>query len=94
MEFILYYLALAMAASFSSIYEVFWPVLKQAIKLNVDNEFTRSPKLTVFVVFVVNTVVAPFWVLVLLVPSMHVAASIGISSVVLTSNNPDLNNLD
>lgn len=82
MEYLLYYVVLAMATSFSSVYEIFWPVLKTAINNKVDNEFTRSPKLSVLVVFLVNMLVAPFWLVVLLLPSMHIAATIGISSVV------------
>lgn len=89
MEYVIIYLIAAMATAISSIYELIWPLIVKAKQNNVDNEFTRYPVLSVFVVFVVNTIIAPYWMVILLIPSAHIAATIGMSATILQDSKID-----
>ena len=86
MEYLVIYLTMALAASITSIYELVWPTIVEARSKGVDNAFTNNPYLTVFVALIVNTVVAPYWMLVLLIPSFFTAAAIGMRSTIMLSD--------
>jgi hypothetical protein len=77
------YVAFALATSFSSLYEIFWPILRDAKQQGIINDFTDSPWLSSFVVFSVNIVLAPAIFFTLMIPSLHIATHVGIASVVL-----------
>jgi hypothetical protein len=76
------YLIFCLATSLTLIYELFWPIIAHARKDNIDNDFTRSPLLSLFIFFVVNTVLAPlvFWILVF--PPLFAGAFLGITKAV------------
>lgn len=83
MEYILLYAAAALATSFSSIYEIIWPLIRTAKAKGVKNEFTEYTLLSLCIIFLGNTILAPFWLLVLLIPNFIIAANIGLSVVIL-----------
>jgi hypothetical protein len=70
MELIGYYLLFAFSASLTSCYVWFWPILQKAESQKLENTLTLNPVLSSVVYIGVTTLVAPFIVLPLLVPSM------------------------
>ena len=86
MEYLIAYAVVAAAISLHSIIDIVWPVLRDALASVEDpSEHTllADIKLTLFLVFIVNVIVAPLWIPVLLIPEYRVAATIGMRASVL-----------
>lgn len=81
MDVLTIYLIFAVTTSLSSIYELFWPALKAARDLGIQNELTQAPYLSTFIFFCINVIVAPLVFLVIVIPGMHQKAYAGISKV-------------
>jgi hypothetical protein len=77
-----YYAIFCLATSLTLIYELFWPVIALARQEGVDNTFTQSPLLSIFIFFVINTILAPLVVWLLVFPPLYAAAVIGITKAV------------
>lgn len=58
-----YYIIFALATSIACCYEFFWPVIKEAQLLGIENEFTEYPKLSAFIYICISTIVAPVLVI-------------------------------
>lgn len=63
MELIEYYLIFALATSIACCYEFFWPAIKEAQLLGVQNEFTEYPKLSCFIYLCISALIAPVLVI-------------------------------
>lgn len=63
--------------------DCFGDALREAQWLGVDNPFTRSPKLSYFVHFVLGILLFPVWLLCMMVPSAWLSVIAGIRAVVL-----------
>jgi len=77
-----YYAIFCLATSLTLIYELFWPVIALAKRDGIDNTFTQSPLLSLFVFFVINAVLAPLVIWLLVFPPLFSAAFLGISKAV------------
>jgi hypothetical protein len=77
-----YYAIFCLATSLTLIYELFWPVIALARREGVDNTFTQSPLLSIFIFFVINTILAPLVVWLLVFSPLYAAAVIGITKAV------------
>lgn len=86
MTFLFIYAAAAVALSLYSLVHLLWPMIQEAKYKNIANAFTSYPKLSAFTAFLINLVVAPFWLLVLLVPSFEEAARTGMQNVILVDD--------
>lgn len=82
MTYVIVYLIFCVTTSISAVLEVFWPILKSAKAEGIDNEFTNSPYLSVFVFFVINIFFAPLMFLGLFMPGCYARTYAGISKVV------------
>lgn len=71
MGLIEYYLIFALTTSIFALIDVFIPTLNQAREDGVANVLTENPKLSVLVYFFLTTLIAPFVILPLIVPSMN-----------------------
>jgi hypothetical protein len=76
------YLIFCLATSLTLIYELFWPIIALARRDGIDNDFTKSPLLSLFIFFVVNTVFAPLVIWLLIFPSLFASAFLGITKAV------------
>jgi hypothetical protein len=76
------YLIFCLATSLTLIYELFWPIIAHARKDGIDNDFTRSPLLSLFIFFIVNTVLAPLVIWILVFPPLFAGAFLGITKAV------------
>ena len=86
MTFLFIYAAAAVALSLYSLVHLLWPMMQEAKYKNIANAFTSYPKLSVVTAFLINLVVAPFWLLVLLVPAFEEAARTGMQNVILVDD--------
>ena len=86
MTFLLIYAAAAVALSLYSLMHLLWPVMQEAKYKNIANAFTSYPKLSAFTAFLINLVVAPFWLVVLLIPAFEEAARTGLQNVILVDD--------
>lgn len=86
LELLMGYLAFALATGFVSWLYLFWPCVRAAQDLGIDNEITQSPKLTSVVWFILNTIVAPVTFFIVLIPSFHQAALEGVRRSVFDDN--------
>ena len=86
MTLLLIYAAAAVALSLYSLVHLLWPMMQEAKYKNIANAFTSYPKLSVFTAFLVNLVVAPFWLAVLLIPAFEDAARTGMQNVILVDD--------
>jgi len=77
-----YYTIFCLATSLTLIYEMFWPVIAHARLDGVDNTFTQSPLLSLFIFFVINAVLAPLVIWLLIFPPLYSAAFLGITKAV------------
>jgi hypothetical protein len=77
-----YYVIFCLATSLTLIFELFWPIIALAKRDGIDNDFTRSPLLSLFIFFIVNTVLAPLVVWLLIIPPLFSGAFLGISRAV------------
>ena len=71
MGLIEYYAIFALATAIFSLVDIFMQVVKQAIEEGVENDFTLNPKLSYFVYFCINILIAPFVIIPLTVPSYN-----------------------
>lgn len=81
MEYIFIYCVIAAATSISSLYEIIWPELRDARAQGIKNPLTQNPLTALLVSFVVNFIVAPYWMITLLVPQYTIAATMGVRQV-------------
>jgi uncharacterized membrane protein YdjX (TVP38/TMEM64 family) len=72
MGFIEYYIIFALTTSIFALIDVFIPILNEVRADEVSNVLTENPKLSCFVYFCITTIVAPFVVLPIVIPSMNV----------------------
>jgi hypothetical protein len=78
-----YYLLFAFSTSFTACYLWFYPLLQKARSNNVENGFTKNPKLSIFIYIIISTIVAPFLVLPLLFTKYAEAFERGLSKEIL-----------
>jgi len=71
MGLIEYYLIFALATAIACWYEFFWPLLSEARKIGVDNEFTKYPVMSSLIYVIISTIIAP----VLIVPFLSTEKS-------------------
>jgi hypothetical protein len=83
MGIIEYYLLFAFSTSITACYIWFYPLLQKARHNNVENGFTKNPKLSIVVYILVSTVVAPLLVLPLLFTKYAEAFERGLSKEIL-----------
>jgi hypothetical protein len=76
------YIIFCLATSLTLIYELFWPIIAHARQDGIDNDFTRSPLLSLFIFFIVNAVLAPLVVWLLIIPPLFSGAFLGITKAV------------
>jgi hypothetical protein len=76
------YIIFCLATSLTLIYELFWPVIALARREGIDNDITRSPLLSLFIFFIVNTALAPLVVWLLVFPPLFSSAFLGITKAV------------
>jgi hypothetical protein len=76
------YIIFCLATSLTLIYELFWPIIAHARQDGIDNDFTRSPLLSLFIFFIVNTVLAPLVIWLLVFPPLFSSAFLGITKAV------------
>lgn len=69
MEPIEYYFIFAVATALSCCYEFFWPAIKEAQLLGIQNEFTEYPKLSAFIYICISALIAPVLVIPLVLTS-------------------------
>lgn len=77
LELLFAYLAAALATGLVSWRYIFWPLVKQAREIGVNNDITRSPYLSSFVFIIINTLFAPIVTVIIFVPSFFEAAKLG-----------------
>jgi hypothetical protein len=77
------YLAACMTIAWLVMHLVFFPALGLAQELLVDNEFTRNPNLAVVTHFVLNTLIAPLFLVLLVIPGTWAAYVSGTERVLL-----------
>jgi len=77
LELLFAYLAAAFATGLVSWRYIFWPLVKQARELEINNDITRSPYLSSFVFVIINTLFAPIVTVIIFVPSFFEAAKLG-----------------
>ena len=70
MELIEYYFIFAIATALSCCYEFFWPAVKEARVLGIENEFTEYPKLSAFIYICISALIAP----ILVIPLVHTSS--------------------
>lgn len=78
LELFFAYLAAALATGIVSWRYIFWPLVKEAIAMEIKNDITRSPYLSSVVFIIINTIFAPIVTVVIFVPSFFEAAKLGI----------------
>lgn len=71
MGLIEYYLIFCLTTAIVALIDVFGPALRTAQADGVKNVLTENPKLSMCVYLCITTIMAPFIILPLLVPSMH-----------------------
>jgi len=76
------YIIFCVATSLTLIYELFWPIIALARREGIDNDFTRSPLLSLFIFFIINAVLAPLVVWLLIIPPLFSGAFLGITKAV------------
>jgi hypothetical protein len=76
-EIIIVYFSLALATSIVSWWFMFRPLVKEAIDAGVNNDITRSPKLSSLVFIIINTIMAPIILPIVFIPSMFESARAG-----------------
>lgn len=74
-----YYILFCIATSITALLDIFWPVIKQARADGIFNEVTEYPIFSLFVFFIINTIIAPLLIFVVLVPSLNEQAVKGLS---------------
>lgn len=89
MSYLYVYFIFALTTGLSATYELFWPIVKQAKKEGVVNEFTKSPYLCFSVFTILQTLIAPIIAIIVFVPPLYEAAYAGIHREVMREN-PDL----
>lgn len=72
MGLIEYYAIFAIATALLSLIDIFMPVMKTAINDGVLNDFTYNPKLSYFIYFCINLIIAPIVIIPLTVPSFNI----------------------
>lgn len=77
LELLFMYLACALATGFVSWRYLFWPIVKEARAIGINNDITRSPYLSSVVFIIINTVFAPIVTLIVFVPSFFESAKLG-----------------
>lgn len=82
-DLVLAYLAVCMSGAWLVMHIVFFPALSLAQHLGVSNEFTRHPNLATVTHFVLNTLLAPVFIVVAVIPGAWAAYVIGTERVVL-----------
>lgn len=90
MSFILGYAIFALSVAISSVYELFWPLIKVAKAEGVHNEFTMYPMLSTFVFFLIQVIIAPVTLLLVFVPPIFTSVREGLRREIMREN-PDLN---
>lgn len=83
------YIIFGLTTAISSLYEIFWPIVRDAKALGVINEITIHPYLSSFIFLIIQFVFAPLVLIVLLVPSLHKSAVKGLQREI-ERENPDL----
>lgn len=86
MSYLILYLSLATTLSIYSVLQLIWPIIKAANAKNIKNAFTVHPYLSTFVAFIINLVIAPFWLVTMLFPKLELAAIMGLQSVILEND--------
>lgn len=86
MDYYLVYIIFAAATASSALYEIYWPLLKEARALGIANELTTSPKLSCFVFWCIQFIIAPVVVVVVFIPSLSAAATTGLRKVIESEN--------
>ena len=81
MTYLTIYAIFCLATAISALYEIFWPLLKSAMDKRIENDFTQSPYLSLFVFFGIMLLTAPFMFIILVVPGWHQNCYKGMSSV-------------
>jgi len=77
LELLFAYLAAALATGIVSWRYIFWPLVREARALGINNDITRSPYLSSFVFVIINTFFAPIVTVIIFVPSFFEAAKLG-----------------
>ena len=86
MNYYLIYTIFAAATASSALYEIYWPLLKEARALGIVNELTTSPKLGCFVFWCVHFIIAPVVIVVIFIPSLSAAFATGLRKVIESEN--------
>ena len=86
MIFLYAYAACSITLALCIVFEVYRPVLKQAIADGIDNDLTRSPKLGMFVAFLINLALAPAVLIIILAPNAFDALSRGYARIIREQN--------
>lgn len=86
MNYYLIYIIFAAATASSALYEIYWPLLKGARALGIVNELTASPKLSCFVFWCIQFIIAPVVIVVIFIPSLSDAAIAGLRKVIESEN--------
>jgi len=77
LELLFAYLAAALATGIVSWRYIFWPLVKEARGLGINNDITRAPYLSSLVFIIINTIFAPIVTVIIFVPSFFEAAKLG-----------------
>lgn len=77
LELLFAYLAAALATGIVSWRYIFWPLVKEARSIGIDNDITRSPYLSSVVFIIINTIFAPIVTVIIFIPSFFEAAKLG-----------------
>jgi len=86
MNYYLVYIIFAAATASSALYEIYWPLLKEARALGIVNELTASPKLSSFVFWCIQFIFAPVVIVVVFIPGLSAAATTGLRKVIESEN--------
>ena len=86
MNYYLIYIIFAAATASSALYEIYWPLLKEARARGIVNDLTASPKLSCFVFWCIQFIIAPAVIVVVFVPSLSDAATAGLRKVIESEN--------
>lgn len=86
MNYYLIYIIFAAATASSALYEIYWPLLKEARARGIVNDLTASPKLSCFVFWCIQFIIAPVVVVVVFIPSLSDAAIAGLRKVIESEN--------
>jgi hypothetical protein len=86
MELIGYYLLFAVSISISACYFWFWPALRDAKKLDINNSFTQYPILSTVVYIIISAVVAPLLLFPMFSGAMAIRFDIGLRSEIMKTD--------